>query len=108
MCRDELQSAIKSFRPTVERHRPNNSAQQFHRRNFEIRATKNNFSLKFSTVVLKSLWKSRPSCTKQPAKPIVYAFCTTTGQMRLFSVKHVEERCIQGHAKKLQAVLKTL
>ncbi|MGC1684809.1 MAG: hypothetical protein WA734_04255 [Candidatus Acidiferrales bacterium] len=48
----------------MEKHRPNNSAQQFHRRNFEIRATKNNFSLKFSTVVLKSLWKSRSSLHK--------------------------------------------
>jgi hypothetical protein len=70
---------------------PKNSALQFHRRNFQIRATKNNSSQKFSTVVLKNLWKSRRSRTKQPKKPIVYAFCTTTGQLRPFPVKHLEE-----------------
>jgi hypothetical protein len=56
------------------------STQQFHRRNFEFRPAKNIFLQKFSTVVLKTLWKSARLRANRPKKPIVYAFCTTTGQ----------------------------
>jgi hypothetical protein len=100
----KIQPASKILSRVREEASPKNSTQQFHRRNLQIRPTKNTFPIKFSTVVLKSLWKSRRSRTKQPKKPIVYAFCTTTGQMRPFPVKHLEERRIQRRAKELWAV----